>query len=60
LWMELDTEIARHRVVEFSWVKAHSGIVHNEIADTLATRGVGIVHSGIDVLPNESLRCVVC
>jgi hypothetical protein len=30
----------RHRRVEFTWVKAHSGILHNEIADTLATRGV--------------------
>jgi ribonuclease HI len=39
LWMSLDSEIARHRVVQFSWVKAHSGILLNEIADTLATRG---------------------
>jgi ribonuclease HI len=40
LWMALDAEIARHRTVQFSWVKAHSGIVLNEIEDTLATRGV--------------------
>jgi hypothetical protein len=38
LWLQFDTEIARHRLVTFSWVKAHSGILLNEIADTLATR----------------------
>jgi ribonuclease HI len=36
----LETAIARHRCVEFAWVKAHSGLLHNEIADTQATRGV--------------------
>jgi hypothetical protein len=40
LWLALETAIARHRCIEFSWVKAHSGLLHNEIADTLATRGV--------------------
>jgi ribonuclease HI len=40
LWQELDTAIARHRHVEFTWVKAQSGILLNEWADQLATRGV--------------------
>jgi ribonuclease HI len=40
LWLGLEAAIARHRRVEFTWVKAHSGLLHNEIADTLATRGV--------------------
>jgi hypothetical protein len=39
-WLGLDSAISRHERVEFTWVKAHSGILHNEIADTLATRGV--------------------
>jgi hypothetical protein len=29
-----------HRHVEFTWVKAHRGILLNECADQLATRGV--------------------
>jgi ribonuclease HI len=40
LWLSLESAIERHRRVEFTWVKAHSGLIHNEIADTLATRGV--------------------
>jgi ribonuclease HI len=40
LWLGLEDAIARHRRVEFTWVKAHSGSLHNEIAGTLATRGV--------------------
>jgi ribonuclease HI len=40
LWLTLETAIGRHQCVEFAWVKAHSGLLHNEIADTLATRGV--------------------
>jgi hypothetical protein len=40
LWLALKTAIARHRHIEFTWVKAHSGLSHNEIGDTLATRGV--------------------
>jgi ribonuclease HI len=40
LWLGLESAIARHRRVEFTWVKAHSGLLRNEIADTLATRGV--------------------
>jgi ribonuclease HI len=40
LWLALDEVIGLHGRVEFSWVKAHSGPIHNEIADELATRGV--------------------
>jgi hypothetical protein len=40
LWLTLDETIGLHRRVEFSWVKAHSGLLHNESADTLAARGV--------------------
>jgi ribonuclease HI len=40
LWLALDSAIARHERVEFSWVKAHPGLLHNETADTLATRRV--------------------
>jgi hypothetical protein len=36
----LETAVARHAGVNFTWVKARSGLVHNEIADTLATKGV--------------------
>jgi ribonuclease HI len=39
-WLAVDAAIARHERVELSWVKAHSGLLHNEIADTLATKGV--------------------
>jgi hypothetical protein len=40
LWLALEKAIARHRCIEFTWVKAHSGLLHNDIADSLATRGV--------------------
>jgi hypothetical protein len=40
LWCELDTAIGQHARVEFDWAKAHSGILLNECADQLATRGV--------------------
>jgi ribonuclease HI len=40
LWPALEAAVARHRRIELTWVKAHSGILHNEVADTLATRGV--------------------
>jgi hypothetical protein len=40
LWIALDAAISRHRRVEFSWVKAHCGILNDEIADALATRRV--------------------
>jgi hypothetical protein len=40
LWRELDAAIARMGRVELAWTKAHSGILVNECADRLATRGV--------------------
>ncbi|MGM0767555.1 MAG: ribonuclease HI [Pseudomonadota bacterium] len=39
LWRELDDEVARHRV-NWHWVKGHSGVPDNELADELANRGV--------------------
>lgn len=39
LWQALDQEVARHQV-EWCWVKGHSGHAENEMADSLANRGV--------------------
>ncbi|MDX1597532.1 ribonuclease HI [uncultured Marinobacter sp.] len=39
LWRELDDQVARH-TVNWHWVKGHSGIPDNELADELANRGV--------------------
>ena len=39
LWKRLRLASARHRV-EWFWVKGHSGIADNELADELATRGL--------------------
>ena len=39
LWLLLDTETSRHQV-EWHWVKGHSGHRENDIADTLANRGI--------------------
>ena len=39
LWQALDQEVARHQI-EWCWVKGHSGHVENEVADSLANRGV--------------------
>ncbi|MGE2729742.1 ribonuclease HI [Mycolicibacterium vaccae] len=39
LWQRLQTACAQHRV-EWFWVKGHSGIADNELADVLATRGL--------------------
>jgi hypothetical protein len=43
LWKKLIEVVKLHARVEWSWVKAHSGIVLNECADMLATRGVNNV-----------------
>jgi hypothetical protein len=40
LWRELDAAIGRHTRVEFDCAKAHGGVLLNECADQLATRGV--------------------
>ncbi len=39
LWQALDTERERHEV-EWHWVKGHSGHRENDIADSLANRGI--------------------
>lgn len=39
LWRELDDQVARHKV-NWHWVKGHSGVPDNELADELANRGV--------------------
>ena len=39
LWKRLQLACARHQV-EWFWVKGHSGVADNELADELATRGL--------------------
>ena len=39
LWIELDELTSRHKV-EWNWVKGHSGHKKNEIADSLANKGI--------------------
>ncbi len=39
LWQRLDTEVAKHEI-SWHWVKGHSGHPENEMADSLANRGV--------------------
>lgn len=39
LWEILDLELARH-AVSWEWVRGHQGHAGNELADTLANRGV--------------------
>ena len=39
LWQLLD-ELTRHHEVTWEWVKGHSGHIDNELADTLANRGI--------------------
>ncbi len=39
LWQRLDEAVARHDV-SWHWVKGHSGVADNELADQLATRGM--------------------
>lgn len=39
LWQQLDEEVARHRI-DWRWVKGHSGVEDNEIADQLANAAI--------------------
>ncbi|OEY67686.1 ribonuclease HI [Marinobacter sp. X15-166B] len=39
LWKQLDAAVHRHQV-NWHWVKGHSGVPDNELADELANRGV--------------------
>jgi hypothetical protein len=40
LWKELDEAVAKRPSVPFAWVKGHSGVLLDECAGMLATRGV--------------------
>ena len=45
LWIRLDEQSSRH-LIEWCWVKGHSGHPENERADTLANRGLDRLRSG--------------
>ena len=44
LWLRLESAIQRHEI-EWVWVKGHAGNEGNELADSLANRGVELVRS---------------
>ena len=39
LWQQLDDEVARHKI-DWNWVKGHSGVEDNEMADQLANAAI--------------------
>ena len=39
LWQQLDEEVARHEI-DWNWVKGHSGVEGNELADELANEAI--------------------
>lgn len=46
LWKLLDTQVDRH-TINWVWVKGHAGNVGNELADTLANKGVDQVEADL-------------
>ena len=45
LWRELDLETAKHEV-NWHWVRGHTGVPDNELADELANKGVAELIGG--------------
>lgn len=39
LWQQLEEEVARHEI-DWNWVKGHSGVEGNELADRLANEAI--------------------
>ncbi|MDH3635479.1 MAG: ribonuclease HI [Gammaproteobacteria bacterium] len=39
LWQQLDEEVVRHKI-DWNWVKGHSGVEDNEMADQLANAAI--------------------
>jgi ribonuclease HI len=46
LWQRLDEQNQRHQV-QWHWVRGHTGHRENEIADSLANRGIEMLTAGI-------------
>lgn len=38
LWEKIDTELARHRHIQFRHIRGHAGVKYNELADELAVQ----------------------
>jgi ribonuclease HI len=57
LWKRLQLACSRHQV-EWFWVKGHSGVADNELADELATRGLLEAIDGDYSLTTAGSGCV--
>lgn len=44
LWQSLDEQVNRHEI-RWHWVKGHSGVPDNELADQLANQGIDEMHA---------------